>query len=354
VPQDFQFDLTALGNPMEVAATIDSFPDPPAVAPRWWSESSLFAAWSPDSEVGVWAHVGRSQADLGLWWAHVAAYLPGGILAVDTSWGRASNLCSTSTGNFTIKIDDPHRRWAVSFDGASELVSTAEALTRPVGAGLQVPMRWEIQAVAASPPWTPYPAGTRHRQEWAGDSHKQQTFHASGSISVAGDTYELDGPGYGDHSRGIRDLAGFGGDQWFIGLLPDYAFHLVDIYGVDGETHMHHGGIFGRDGYQIATARKLDGVDVAGAPTRFDLVIDREGCDQPLIFAAEVLHTLPITVTEDNDNLNGAGWNLPDDPLLLCESVVKLTGTDGKVGFASRETGMRRSEAIRRRTQTID
>ena len=342
-------DLSTLGNPMGVDAALDAFPNPAADHPAWWSETAFFAAWSPENEVGVWAHMGRSQGDLGLWWAQTATYLPGGRLAVDLSWGRAPDPGCASSGNLTFRAVEPFHRWSVTFDGAGEPVTTGDVLGGLTGGGPRVPMRWAIDAVAASPAWNLYPPGHGVRdgkQDWAGDSHTQQTFHTTGEVVVGDERFRLDGFGYNDHSRGVRDLSGFGGDQWFIGLLPGLALHLVDIYDNEGASLMHHGGIFDAGGHAVATASRLPDVGPDGAPFTTELVIDAEG-REPLTLTQEVLHTFAITINRRNDNLNGTGWDLADDPLVFVEAAVKLTAPDGRVGFANRETAMQLSKLTR-------
>jgi hypothetical protein len=343
-------DLSALDNPMGVDDALDAFPDPAAGHPAWWSETAFFAAWSPDTEVGVWAHMGRSQGDLGLWWAQAATYLPGGRLAVDLSWGRAPDQGCASSGNLTFRAVEPFRRWSVTFDGAGEPVTTGEVLGGLTGGGPRLPMRWNIDAIAASPPWNLYPPGPDgghpgggDKQDWAGDSHTQQTFHTTGEVVVGDERYRLDGVGYNDHSRGVRDLTGFGGDQWFIGILPGYALHMVDIYDNAGGSLLHHGGIFDARGHTVATASRLPGVGPDGSPRKADVLIEAEG-REPLTLTQEVLHTFAITINRRNDNLNGTGWGLPHDPLVFVEAAVKLTAPDGRVGFASRETAMQLSK----------
>jgi hypothetical protein len=156
--------------------------------------------------------------------------------------------------------------------------------------------------------------------------------------------------GYNDHSRGVRDLLTFASDQWLLGVLPDMAFHVVEILDPDGQTMINAGAIFdARHGYRkVRLARRIPGVSAQGDPDAFDLQLEFEDGSDPLVLAGEVLHTAPITITNANENLNGHGWELPDDPLLFTECQIRFTAPDGSVGYANRELGIRRSQATPR------
>jgi hypothetical protein len=339
----------ALGNPMGVPPEADFFAAPPRDASANWNETAFFSVWSPETAVGVWAHIGRCRGDLDLWWAHAAALLPDGRLASSHSWGRSTDPRCASTGNLFFTVVDPHQRWSVVFDGAAEMTTSAAALERLLGSGPHLPMRWNIDATAASPVWDLYHGKSGDNQDWAGDSHTQQTFNVRGSIIVGAEAFRVDGVGYNDHSRGVRDLTRFGADQWFIGRFQDHALHLIDIFDASGQHVLHSGGISTAEGFRPATARLLPDPDETGAPRRFDLMIDSGG--ETRVLHAEVLHLLPITITDANENLNGTGWELPGDPLFFSESVIKLSDAEGRVGYANREMARRRTCAKTRKGQ---
>src|SRR5581483_9402544 len=113
---------------------LDQVSTPNRDTPRW-SETGWLGSWNPDTQVGLFVHVGRCQQDLDLWWAQTVAFLPGGRLAVDRSHGRAAGPNTIATGNLTIRIDEPGRRWSCDYDGAAELTDSATLARQLAGSG---------------------------------------------------------------------------------------------------------------------------------------------------------------------------------------------------------------------------
>ena len=336
--------LTAVGNPLSVDASADTFGPASHAVPRW-SETSWFGTWSPNGEVGIFLHIGRMPGDLDLWWAQLHTYLPDGMLAIDRTWGRSTIDHGVDAGNLHLRVQEPLRHWSLTLDGAGELVSTHQVMRGLVGAGPQVPVRWDIDAVAAGPAWDLRPRGAREMPRWAGDGHTQQTFLTSGEIVVGGTAYEVNGVGYNDHSRGVRDLSHFGADQWMIGILPGATFHTIDIWGPDGAPNLTVGNLFEDDGVVHDIHVASHGVYAPCAPCEaHDVTIERTDGGPPYVIRMEVLHTTAISVTQRNENLNGTGWDLPDDTLLFTESAVRLTAASGEIGYGHLERAARRAQ----------
>jgi hypothetical protein len=77
--------FTTPPNPLGVPRDADHFGDPQHDVPHW-NETTFFEAWSPDTGVGVFVHLGRYPGDLDLWWCQAITYLPEGHLTSDISW----------------------------------------------------------------------------------------------------------------------------------------------------------------------------------------------------------------------------------------------------------------------------
>jgi hypothetical protein len=97
------------------------------------------------------------------------------------------------------------------------------------------------------------------------------------------------------------------------------------------------------DGRQLAlTEAEMPPLeDLLGAPHRFDIRVAAEG-EPAITLAAEIMHTFPNQITEDNDNINGVDWQLGGNPIAAVECMAKLTGPDGSVGYAHIERCARR------------
>src|SRR3954454_11263808 len=103
------------------------------------------------------------------------------------------------------------------------------------------------------------------------------------------------------------------------------------LYEADGEEKGPWGAFF-RDGKEERIARfdlpLLE--DAEGGPVHGEAVIETES-GETLQFDTELIHSLPMTLTLDNDNINGVDWELGGDNVVLIEGIGRLTAPDGKV-----------------------
>jgi hypothetical protein len=305
-----------------------------------WSETRWNGCWSPEEGVGLYLHMGRCRLDQDLWWAQTVAYLPDGLLAVDRSWGRQADDAFVRTGVSTLEqLPDG---WRSSFDGAAELTSLDALARGPRGAGHgAVPISWEVQAEAASPVWDMYAARDAEKQVFAGDTHVQQAYTTTGELTIGARTYRLDGVGYKDHSSGTREWDGYGAHNFLLAVMPGFSLHAIMLYGENDEPRSL-GCVF-RDGEQIPVERfELDKLkDPLGGELSYQAVVQLAGGEQ-LRLGVEVLHQLPISITDEGDNLNGIDWEAPLPTAVLQEAVARLTLPDGTSGHSFFERGTRR------------
>jgi hypothetical protein len=310
-----------------------------------WSETRWHGCWCPEEGVGLYLHMGRCRLDLDLWWVQTAVYLPGGVVAVDCSWGRQTDPACVRTGVFELtQLTDG---WHASFDGASEL-TTLDALTRgPRGAGHgAVPIAWAVRAQPATPVWDLYASRDAKREVFAGDTHLQQAYRTVGEVTVGGRSYRLDGVGYKDHSSGTREWAGYGAHNFLLAVMPEFSLHAIMLYGEDDEPRGPLGCVF-CDGRQIPIERfeleKLN--DPLGGSREYDVLVRLLG-GQELPFHVDVLHQFPITITDEGENLNGIDWDAPLPTSVLQEAVARVTLPDGTTGHSFFERGVRRERLL--------
>ncbi len=337
-----------IGNPHRVPAELDQIL-PVRRDLAGYSETCFLTTWNPDEGVGMFLHAGRCPQDVDLWWAQAIVYLPGEKVAMDRSWGRCPDGTSVRTGNFTIRMDNPLKGWTSTFDGAAEITGGATMSSRPIGAGRARPMRWELTTEAAGPVWDMYTAlgmESRGSQDWASGTHTQQVVRVRGSLTVDGQRYSLDGFGGNDHSSGRRDMSNFGGHHFLIGAFPGRTLHCMAIFGMNGSTLMDSGTEFraGED-HEIVTLSDVPGLTCLDAtPTDFEATLNyADGSTSPV--RLEVVHTAPMTINLDNDNVNGVDWDSPD-ALFLSESRVQMTLPDGTVGYGHLERSGLRSRLV--------
>jgi hypothetical protein len=309
-----------------------------------WSETRWVGAWSPESDTGLWLHAGRCRQDLDLWWVQTNVYLPGDRLIVSRSWCRAGQDNLVLAGNARLRADEEFKRFSLTCDGAGEATTTAELTEKPRGAGIAVPLRLELSGEAVAPPFDPF-GGHGGGEDWA-SRHMQQLYATTGTLCVEGRQLSLDGVGYIDHSSGPRSFADFGSHVFVNAVLPGSGIYAMTLRNLANEEVMVTGMVFaGRTESRVITMDMPYFGDLSGGPHQFVLALEcADG--QMSSFDVEILHTLPVTMTDDNDNLNGIGWELTDDTLLLTECAARFTGADGTVGYGHIERSIRRNRLV--------
>lgn len=303
---------------------------PPTDVPLW-SETRFHGCWSPEAGVGVYLHAGRFRRDLGLWWCQVVAYLPNGAVCVDRLWGRNTARAGLQLGGLDLTITEDG--WTSTLDGVGQLTSTAELARGPRGASAPSrALRWDLTGRPSAPVWDMYGGGGGEALSHA-DSHVQRGWHVAGTLTVDGQTYPIDGVGFSDHSSGPRDMSVWSGHRFVLIVTDEWTAHVGVMDDLEGVAQRPWGAFF-RDGEQHAiTAFDLDPLaDAEGGPGENKLSFEVANGER-FDFAAELIHALPMTITEENDNINGVDWEIPGNPLVLIEGKARLTAPDGSVAY---------------------
>jgi hypothetical protein len=305
-----------------------------------WSETRWNGCWNPEQGVGLYIHAGRVRGDLDVWWAQVVAYLPDRRLVVDRAFGPDRNRAGVSVGNLELSITESG--WSASYDSVCELTTIAALAASPRGSSAPlVRVRWELSAESVSPPWDPF-AG-HETMAFAGDAHVQQASRTTGRLIVGGSEYSLSGVGFKDHSSGARSFERWHSHAFVQAHLPHGVLHALTLISEDG-SKTTLGAMF-RGGEQVGT---IAGFELPmlqnsfGEPETMPLGLTVAGRDA-IELQAELIHALPMTISEDNDNINGIDWQLDGNPVVLVEGIGRFTVPGQGVGYGMLERSARRS-----------
>ena len=343
-------------NPFDVDPNHYSSSKEPDRDDFFWGETHFWSAWNEDDGVGLFIHAGTTPEDPDLWWAQVYAYLPDGMAVVDRSWGRAEDRGGPTTGNFRAR-SSKLGHFKLTFDGAGEYVSSEEQAKRLVGAGPALPFQFEVDLEPAMPVWSLYEA-TGMPKHKLGGAHHEQVHTSKGWLKVAGEQggeYSLDGVSFRDHSHGHRDFTRLGGDHLYGVYFPESerAVQVLMLWNADGGMELRAASIYENGELELLGEVEWTGIPMdadrprsleklTGEPHEFDVILHRrEG--EKVTMKAEVQHTIVMSNTSPNTNLNGAAVDAGDDALLLAECQVKMTWPDGEVGYGHLERGYRRN-----------
>jgi hypothetical protein len=327
---------------MEPNATIPANPDP------LWNETRFYSLWSPESEVGMFLHAGRLRGHIDHWWSQIAVWLPGGDVAVDRPWGRDNEPRGVATENFRWLSVEPGTRMECHYDGVCERTTPAKLATGVRGSSApSVPIRWSFTAEAHTPLWDLH-GDVAHGPDWAGNGHTEQSFAIEGTITIDGEELPLRGHAVDDHSNGVRDLSNFGGDDWYNVAMPKGAMHWMAIYDRDDNIQLevgtaHRGGAFER----LAGGVFPELQSLTEHPRTWETTITTAG-GQEVPLTVEALHLFLMTITDDNDNINGLDWDIDGDPTFFLESPLRLTLPNGDHAYGHLERSVRRSRVDRK------
>jgi hypothetical protein len=320
-------------NPFDVDPACD-LPLPVQDGVLHYSETMFFIAINPDTGASVFVHLGRTPEELELWWAQTIAVLPDGRVVVDRSFGRSADPRGPATGNLSVRCTEPLQSWELDFDGAGE-VTTAEAMAASVvGAGRAVPMSFSVKLRAAAPVCDFARILGADAFDWA-NAHQEQNLWSIGSLTVAGEVFDVTGVGFRDHSNGPRDFGKMGGDHFaFIGFPGSKRMiHALVAWSRDTEdVSIRMGGVYEAGKYEILDEVTMTGlIDPATAEPR-ELEMSMTRADQgPISLRGRVLSNFTITLGAPNINLNGALRGRDD--VLSSLSIARYEWPDGEPGI---------------------
>lgn len=282
-------------------------------------------------------------------------FLPDGNVGVDRSWGKPRDDDGVYTGVFELLVPEPWKEISSTYDGALEIVTPVELASRPRGSGgFGVPVRWSLDATAVRDPWDMY-GHHEQRETWASGGHAEQHHRVVGELIVDGVTHSVEGPGFDDHSYGVRDWTGFGSHIFFNAAFEGFGLHVIAIQGLDGSPQRVVGAVM-RDGHPpdpvTDVSTPLVG-DPLGGPEAFEASVTTASGER-LGLEVKVVRFCPTCATEEhNDNINGLDWDVPGDPMFFNECIARYTTSDGRTGYGHLERSTRRSR-VSRGTFTVD
>lgn len=173
-----------------------------------WSESYYFNFVDPKSGVGMFTRMGFRP---GNGWADAlhAVYLGGQRVAF--TYGRRDIGKDLSAYDGDLKVGDlaltceaPFKRWTVAYDGPAQDIADGAVLVTPAkerAEGWFTPADLSMTVTVEALTEPHYAADGAH-------GHFEQSIHATGSLTLGGETIAFDGYGVRDKSWGPRNWGG--------------------------------------------------------------------------------------------------------------------------------------------------
>lgn len=306
-----------------------------------WSENFAFVCFDPKAGIGFFTHIGRWRRDLALWREIVAVALPDGTVLVHRGIGNAFATPEGPGGsNFSVHVDKPGERFALSFLGAARRVAEEVLFEGPLRDGPHFRLQFDVTFEGAAPPWDLSAAG--HKTDFVGAGHVEQFGRFTGTIRLDGESWRIDTIGNRDHSRGPRVFDSNIRHSWLHGVLDDgtmFQLYEAEIAGREGVAYAEANVVIGGIARK-ATATihdKLPFTENRGLvkrPVRISIAYEGGGLD---LTATDYVRTISIQSTSPNDMYLGRRQEDEAQNTTVVEQGVLYRSVDGRNGFGHME-----------------
>lgn len=314
-----------------------------------WSENFCLAGYDPKSGVGFWFHMGRWRHDLSMFREMIIIRLPDDTVIAHRAIGNARSAPDGPGGpHFAIRILEPGRKLAYSFNGGVMRVPARQMLDGIVGDGRRSPMTFDLTFESDADIWDLHKVGSL--QDFLPAGHIEQPGRLTGSFRIDGQDFAFDAMANRDHSLGARDNVDLHSHQWLQGYFDNgISFMLFDAKTKSNGKVVFSEAIVYEDnkGFdaEIVSIERCEHVAQDQAPIRFVL---RYANGTLTIDTAGYHGSSYLSLVSPNDQYVGVYASDPGPTLVLDEQSVTLT-LDGSIpGYGCYERtipGMHKAEA---------
>ena len=223
--------------------------DLPFSGPMPTSDFSESQQWNfYDGSFGLMYHIGAMPGDIKLWHNAFAIACPDGTTLAAKVVGRGP---IEGFGAYGVRSEtvEPYKSWRVLFDGALRRYDPAFLQANPGVDGRHIPVKVELDIVAAHPVWDPganavHVGGDKGLFASMSKMHHEQALTCSGFIEIEGNRTEYKAVGHRDHSFGPRDLSKLRRALWVNGTFESGWSFLQFEGELAGLPLMKRGGLF--------------------------------------------------------------------------------------------------------------
>jgi hypothetical protein len=214
-----------------------------------FSENFWFVGYDLDSSIGHFLHLGADPNDFSIWIEKLIVASGTDDFHVHSDKGGQRTPERVAGPRMLLHNIDPFRTWHLSYDGPAAPTTLAAMQAGSVSGQAaetsRIALDFDVETVA---PTFLAAAGGEHATPHEGQafsSHYEQMYRVNGTVSIDGTTVTVGGFGLRDHSRGPRDLTGWGTHALFGGAFPSgRAFGLFKVVGRDGTVRLDGGYVY--------------------------------------------------------------------------------------------------------------
>jgi hypothetical protein len=288
---------------------------------RRWRESYYFSFFDTRHGIGGFTSIGRRPesghiGSINVLWGPERPTLVAAELG--SSVGHAlpyevHGLSYDSSGEFG--------DWSLRFagpmnDGSSEVVCEESAIGSALDNADAVAVTYDLTFHPSTPAYI-YAQNDAWLDLFTG--HVDEIGTVTGTVTIGGETIEIDGHGGKDHSWGVRDW--YKPQEWrWVDLVatdgPEFAMWRATF---DGSEWVEDGAVFvdGRTVPITSYSETIEEIDRARKPRPVRWSMRTTTSEGELALSGDVVRIAPITFSQTRDGLTRTSWN--DRALVRCE-----------------------------------
>ena len=301
-----------------------------------FSENFWFVGYDHDSTVGHFLHLGADPHDFSVWTEQLIISVGTEDFYFHRDRGGERSPNEVAGPRMLLHNIEPFRTWRLSYDGPAIRYSLDTLKAGPADIDAEptdhIGLELDVQTVA---PVFLAAAGGEHATPHEGQAfstHYEQMYKISGTVTVTGQQHTIGGFGLRDHSRGPRDLSGWGTHALIGGAFPSgRAFGLFTVIGRDGTVRLDEGYVYDNGNYRRATSTEhtpLTDIDATpGEPVTVRLHLE-DG--EAIEITGETVTAALLTFQGAADGGPGIDRTNPEGTALM-EAFPRWTW-DGEVG----------------------
>jgi hypothetical protein len=306
-------------SPVETNPEADYLQKPDPLPTTEYSENLILMGYDPGSGYSFYWHWSRMHRDPDLWEGLITVYLPGGELLMERHLGaHGNNRDVASSGYTSFTVEEPLKRWHARFDGLVNRTSTLKAARMQVSDTGLTHLSADLVFEGITPVFS---AGAGMDQQDWGDGHLEQAGTVTGTITVEGETVNIDCTAMRDHTWGRREYSTLDGHAWCFGIFPSGRTFLV-LNAFTSEVNAQFG--FVVQGDEMVPAKPLQTPpldDPTGAPREFTIELTSSLGDMTI--DCEMLHAAAFHLKAPLEMPLGTDWD-DDANTINVEGPIKV------------------------------
>jgi hypothetical protein len=301
-----------------------------------FSENFWFVGYDLESEVGHFLHLGADPENFATWHEKLIIAIGTDQYYIHEASGGVRAPAMVAGPLMTLHNREPFRSWRLTYEGPASNTTLAQMQSGVIVTGSDevhtISLDFEIETVA---PTFLAASGGEHAEPHEGQafsSHYEQMYRVRGTVTIDARPSQVGGFGLRDHSRGPRDLTGWGTHALVGGAFPSgKAFGLFKVVGRDGTVRLEDGYVYEGSNYRRAVKTEhTELTNVQATPGELVEVRLHLEDGEVVEIRGQILTASLLTFEGAVGSKGGVDWSNPEGTVLM-EGFPRWTW-QGEVG----------------------